>query len=221
MKMIYTIYRWFHRLCSRPEERGDHSSGYWQAVVRKEALELCKNAKGRLVEIGCGDGLFLIPLALAHPDLDILGTDNNMEQVRRLEERVRSHGIKNVCFLCHEAPGPGLDEGTFDLVVCINVFLVLTSPDPQMFLEYLSRICKKGGRIIFEFRNSLNAVLRIKYALAPFYDHSIRGEHLNTFDPGKMKAILKEVGFRVIEERHPVFPHGRLSPIIIIAAEKI
>lgn len=65
--MIAKLYNWFHRFASVPSERGEYSSGYWSELVRRQVTEMSSLDKGRYLEIGCGEGLFLKQFAQKNP----------------------------------------------------------------------------------------------------------------------------------------------------------
>jgi len=81
MKFLERCYYALRDWASKPAERGSPSGGYWHAQVRDTALELCVTRRGRLLEIGCGEGLFLSELAQRQPALDVWGLDNAKEKM--------------------------------------------------------------------------------------------------------------------------------------------
>lgn len=221
MKFIEKIYAWLRDRTSRPDERGAYSAGYWQNKVREKALSLVKGCRGRLLEVGCGEGFFLARLAKRNPHIKAWGVDMRPEvlaQARRLLER---ENIKNVVVREERAEKLSFDSGFFDAVVCVNLFICLPSMDAvRDVICEMARVCKKGARLILEFRNRKNVFLRIKYALAPFYDTTIKDHPLSTYDEEKIDQILRECGFAVVRKHYLDFPFRRLAPIIIAEARK-
>lgn len=219
--MIEKIYYWFHNLISKPEERGEYSSGYWQSMVRKEALILCRGTKGRVLEIGCGEGLFLNQLARQHPELEIWGIDNSATRLNQAEKRLKENNLQNVHLSIQKAPDLSFKDEYFDVVVCVNVFFNMTSIDlVKQTLSQTKRICRKSGRIIFDFRNSLNPLLKIKYQLARHYDATVKNLPLNTYRLEEIEAILQNLNLKIINNRFIGFPLKRFAPIVVIEAEK-
>ena len=86
--MFEKIYYLFHRLLSKPDERGEYSGGYWQDMVRGKTLLLCRGLKGKVLEVGCGEGLFLVQLVRQNPDLGIWGIDNSDERLSQAKARL-------------------------------------------------------------------------------------------------------------------------------------
>jgi ubiquinone/menaquinone biosynthesis C-methylase UbiE len=216
--MLNKIYLRLHQLFSKCEEQGEYSAGYWQNKIRAQALVFCADSQGSLLEIGCGEGLFLAQAKEAKPGLELWGIDNN--SVRIKEAGVRLKG-KDVRLAVVEAAKISFPDGYFDAVVCINVFFNLPSKEAvRDTLMQMKRVCKAGGKLIFDFRNGANFLLRLKYKLAPLYDRTIRNLPLKTYYPGEIRALMDECGLRIVKESCIGAFGRRLAPIVVIQAEK-
>jgi len=56
--------------------------------------------EGRLeVDLGCGDGAFLVAMALKHPETNYLGTERLLGRLRNTERRAGRAGVTNVRLL--------------------------------------------------------------------------------------------------------------------------
>jgi len=219
--MLSKIYGWFHKRISRPDEKGEYSKGYWPDRIRTEVLGMCRGATGRLLEVGCGEGLFITHLARQNPGLEIWGIDNSMDRIAEADAKIKGRGLKNLRALFGQASRLDLQDGSFDTVVCVNVFINMPSFDMvKQALVEMGRVCKKGGVIIFEFRNALNPLLMIKYGLARYYDETVKDLPLATYRPKKIEEVLGEMRFEITGRRHIGFPPGLFAPVIIIEARK-
>lgn len=213
--MIARIYSFFHRLASRRGERGEYSSGVWQDMARSTALALCKGRKGRLLEIGCGEGLFLSRLKEQEPGIELYGIDSDTARIQQAIVRCGSSlnlSVQDACRLQFAG-------GHFDTVVCVNVIFNLASPQQvEAMIKEIARVSRPGATVILEFRNSGNPLLALKYGLAPWYDPSVKDLPLRTYGLGRMKRMLAGCGLTVRE----VFPVGFswtvLAPVIMIEA---
>jgi len=192
--MLKKIYSWLHAKISVPQERGEYSSGLWQDVIRREVLSKCSDmGKARVVEIGCGEGLFLTKLAASNRGAQLWGVDNDGDRLKAAEAKTNQLGFGNVKFLLEDATKLSLKDGYFDKVVCINVLFNLPSVDHVIkALGEMNRICKTSGRIIFDFRNGSNPLLWLKYSLARFYDETVRFLPLKTYTLRQIESILSE-----------------------------
>jgi ubiquinone/menaquinone biosynthesis C-methylase UbiE len=218
--MLAKIYYWLHRITSKPQERGEYSSGYWSDRVRRDALALLEGIEGEVLEVGCGEGLFLVPLAAEHPGLRISGIDNNLERLAQAKNRVAKAGLSTISLFHQDATNLVFEDGHFDAVVCIGVLFNLDSINcARQVLSSMSRVCKKGGRIIFEYRNSLNPLFFVKYGLARYYDKTLTVP-LTAYSPRQIAAIAKSLDLKIIRERYIGFRYKLLSPVIIVEARK-
>ena len=219
--MIKKFYKWLHNITSKPEEANEYSAGYWQSKVRAVAIELCRKKKGKLLEVGCGEGLFLAELALANKELQIYGIDRWKVILQKADKRLNGKGIKNVSLSLMDAASLSFEDSYFDTVVCINVLFNLESLGVvKKVLIEIARVCKKNGRVIFDFRNSKNPLLYFKYKLAPYYDKTVKNLPLKTYSLEGMRSLSEELGFKIISDIPIGFFIKRIAPIIILKLEK-
>jgi ubiquinone/menaquinone biosynthesis C-methylase UbiE len=171
--------------------------------------------------VGCGEGLFIAQLARENPDLEIWGVDNNRDRIAEVDARIKRQALRNVRALFGQASRLDLQDVSFDEVVCVNVFINMPSFEMvKQALAEMGRVCKKGGTIIFEFRNALNPLLKIKYGLARYYDETVKDLPLATYHPKEIEKVLEDMGFEISGRRHIGFPSGILAPVIVIEAKK-
>ena len=222
--MLRNFYYWFHReISKKPEERDEPSGGWWHNRVRREAVNLCQKCKGSLLEVGCGEGLFITRLAVLNPQLEITGIDSNRKKLLNTEKRCEEKQLKNVMLIYGNAVNLPFEDEQFETIVCINTFFNMESIDiANDVLTQMVRVCRRKGRVIFDFRNSLNPFLRLKYKLAPYYDPTVKEDRLplNTYNPKHIETILRELNLAVVNKVFIGFPKNVLSPIIIIDAKK-
>jgi len=215
--MLTKMYRWILKLTSRPGEKGEYSGGYLQDKIRKEVLALCYNVKGRLLEIGCGEGLFLAQIIEQNRKLELWGIDNDDARLKAAALRLR-----NVNLSRQDALRLSFEDGYFDTVICINVLFNMRSiEEVKRTLKEMKRVCKRGGSVIFDFRNSLNPLLPIKYRLARYYDDTLKGLPLKTHSPKEIESVLKELGMAAVKKRFVGFSSGFLAAAIVVEAKNI
>ena len=220
--MIKRFYYWLHNRLSKQDEREEYSAGLWQDALRQEALAQCRGAKGKLLEVGSGEGLFLSQLAMVNPGVELWGVDNSQERLRQAEYRFKEHHLSCPHFNLSDASKLPFEDEFFDAVVCVNVFFNMPSAEvvKKVLLE-MRRVCKKGGTIIFDFRNARNPFLRLKYKLAPLYDATVKAIPLTTYHPKEIESMLRDAALRVTL-RKPLGLGGLLfAPLILMKAERL
>lgn len=212
--MLKKIYSWLHR--------GSYSAGYWQEKVRQQALILCDKAKGKLLEVGCGEGLFLTRLATEYPQLEIWGIDSSNIRLKDAQAQLKQLQLKNVNLSLQEAGQLDFGAESFDRVVCINVIFNLQSRDTvSQVIQEFSRVCKKGGRLILDFRNAKNPLLYLKYKFAYVYDESVKTLPLKTYTLQDLQLLLNAAGFEIMHKVYIGFPVKKIAPAVILEAQKL
>lgn len=109
-----------------------------QAAKIKEVLRRLKGASfGLVLDVGCGPGL-LLPFL---PDCEIVCLDFSLGMLEVIREK------KFPCFLVlGDSDWLPLRDSVFD---CVFSFTVLQNlPDPLASLREMSRVVKKGGKVV-------------------------------------------------------------------------
>lgn len=180
MSIVHAIYSAIHRIATPGDGRASSvSPGYWNHLVRTKILSGIRDVEGNILDVGCGDGLFLIQLAQQNPRARIWAADIDAGNIRQAQERVRRENITSIYFSQQDATALAFRDILFNTVVCTNLFMVMDSlATVRRALSSIDRIRKKGAVVFFDFRNALNPILRLKYKLAPLYDETIKGHNL-------------------------------------------
>ncbi len=206
-----------------PEERGQPSGGWWHNMVRQKVVSLTSKYDGRILEVGCGEGLFLLKIALLNRQAAIFGFDRDLDKLFCARSKFEEKKLHNIRLCYSDATCIPFKDGYFDTVVCINTFLNMDSIDSvEQVLREMARVCKRDGKVIFDFRNSRNPFLNLKYALAPYYDATIKSNKLplKTYSPARIRGILNDINLRIVNKTYMGSFIRIISPIIIIEARK-
>ncbi|MBU1124857.1 MAG: class I SAM-dependent methyltransferase [Candidatus Omnitrophica bacterium] len=221
--MLNALYCFLHRLFSKPGERGKYSSGYWQGLIRRHALSLCQgipDAK-RILEVGCGEGLFLRALAKMLPQVQLWGIDQDCVRLNELQKEIESTGSRTITIASCDAKKIEYPDAYFDAVVCINVFFnMATVGEVLATLSEMKRVCKPGGVLIFDFRNAANPLLAIKYRLAPYYDATVKNLPLKIYTLKEITEALQGLGLHIVKKQPLGSFIAYYAPIIMMKVEK-
>ena len=121
-----------------------------------------------VLEVGVGTG---INASLYPRDCHVIGIDLSHSMLEKASERIERKDIRNVRLMAMDAANMSFDDESFDIVYA--PYLISVVPDPVQVAREMSRVCKKGGRIVFlnHFR-SPNAVLsRAERLISPMTIH--------------------------------------------------
>ena len=157
-----------------------------QATARlylSEIFRYCGPGGGRLLEIGCGDGDFLVTAQAA--GWHVTGMDYSAAACEKARQRL-THGE----VLCGELQPGRFETEQFDLCVLSDVIEHVRSP--LDFLKEIHRLLKPGGTLFIATPSigSWSArLLRQKWM-------EFKAEHLTYFDPQTLQTALFKSGYR-------------------------
>ncbi len=111
---------------------------------RKIAITAAERIGGRILEVGVGTGASLPDYARTNR---LVGVDISEPMLRKAQERVAEHGLRNVETLAvMDAAHLGFPDESFDVVVA--QYVITAVPDPEATLDEFARVLKPGGEIV-------------------------------------------------------------------------
>ncbi|HEV2785827.1 MAG TPA: class I SAM-dependent methyltransferase [Solirubrobacteraceae bacterium] len=123
-------------------------------------------ATARVLEVGCGDGANLIPMAYGLPDATFTGIDASPSAIARAREQAAALGLDNVRFeevsLADHAP----EHGGVDYVIAHGVYSWVPAPLREALLALCTRALARHG------------VAYVSY---------------NTYPGGRLRQVLREI----------------------------
>jgi SAM-dependent methyltransferase len=122
-------------------------------------LEAAGLQEGQTVlEVGCGPGFFTIPSAELVKDRGhVYALDIHPRAVKRVKEKVKNKGLKNVTALCANASDTGLPDGSLDLAFVFGLRHV--AGGLEKVIAELYRVLKPDGILSFEKTKGSDAAL--------------------------------------------------------------
>ncbi len=163
---------------------------------RRLHLIEARQARGSLLDVGCGDGLFL--KVAQDAGWSVEGIEFSPEGARRSSQRLgRPVAVGDL------AGAAGL-RGPFAVVTLWHVLEHLVAP--ATMLEAARLRLRPGGLLTVAVPNLDNLPMRAVYRLVrgrplPLYETGAREPHLSHFNTASLRAFLERHGFERIEFR--------------------
>jgi SAM-dependent methyltransferase len=149
-------------------------------------IDMLPSDAGSLVDVGCGNGLFVNTLSKARnadrPDR-IVGVDRSEAALRHVDVEKHKCDIGALPF----------DDGEFDIVTCLEVVEHLPLETYRAALAELARVSKRWAVVSVPYRQNLRASLVECPECATRFNADY---HLRSFDEGSLRGILSRHGFR-------------------------
>lgn len=129
-------------------------------------IEVEKNIakKGRIIELGCGEGIFSNYVALSSSKREVIGYELNEERIKEADR-----GLPNAKFKKADVTKLSLPKA--DTVVLFHVLHHLTSYKKQEeLLQEIARLLKKGKKLVIV---EVNMKFSLKFIVASLFDYFI------------------------------------------------
>lgn len=150
---------------------------------------------GRLLDVGCGHGLFANEAALRNPGLEVLGIDPSADKIRWAEATVA--GASRIRFRAARLEDVG--EDCFDAVAVLDVLYLVPRGDWPAFLSGCRDRLRPGGRLLLK---DVDVQPRWKFRKCVLQEAvSVRllgitlGGSFAFVGPEEMTGLLRDAGF--------------------------
>jgi 2-polyprenyl-3-methyl-5-hydroxy-6-metoxy-1,4-benzoquinol methylase len=179
-------------------------------------MDLLLTDEGRILDVGCGFGLFAAYFGQTHPRRRIVGVDPDGRRIgiaRRVAERLE---LREHRFVVGDVRDASL-EGPFDAAYVLDVMHHLPQADQRRVLERLRGLLAPGGMLLVK---DITTEPRSGLLFTEALDRLMVGwsEPLAYRHHREWSDMLSELGFKVRMVRVPdVLPY----PHVVIAATKL
>jgi methyltransferase-like protein len=102
----------------------------------------------RVLEVGCGSGDNLAPLALAYPESQFVGIDLSAAAINRARDMAQACGLKNLDFRQQDLLEAGADIGPFDYIIAHGFYSWVPAAVRDRLLE-LCGACLSAHGVAF------------------------------------------------------------------------
>jgi 2-polyprenyl-3-methyl-5-hydroxy-6-metoxy-1,4-benzoquinol methylase len=190
---------------------------WWTAPL--PAVERHLPVSGRVLEVGCGHGLFALYVALCAPARDVVGVDIDAHKIALAQDAAASldPGEARVDFAVVE-PG-ALPEGPFDAIVINDVLYLMSDAERRAVIDAcVDRLAPDGVFVVKE----LDVTPRWKYQVGYLQElvatrvlRYTQGEQVEIAPMRQFVEQLRGRGLTVVESR---VDRGYLHPHALLTA---
>lgn len=179
-------------------------------------MDLLLTDQGRILDVGCGFGLFAAYFGQMHPRRRIVGVDPDARRIglaRHVSERL---GLRDHSFVVGDVRDAAI-EGPFEAAYVLDVMHHLPKADQRRVLERLAGLLVPGGMLLVK---DITTEPRFGLLFTEVLDRLMVGwdEPLAYRHHREWGAMLEDLGFRARMVRVPdVLPY----PHVVIAATKL
>lgn len=124
---------------------GRMNDGGGKAIVQWLKNEFPKFQPKRILDIGCGLGHNVIPIAQAYPDAEVVAIDVAAPMLRYGHARAQDLGIKNVNFIQLDGANTGFENDSFDWIQTTMFLHETSSKALHQIMTEIYRMLALGG----------------------------------------------------------------------------
>ena len=166
-----------------------------ELLLAEKMTQMIKSTKSeKILDVGCGEGFFLVELARHKAGKIFEGVDNSKVAINLGKKMYPDLNIK-----IGDIYNLDYKDNSFDILVCTEVLEHLDNP--KKALAELKRVTKKY--LVISVPNEpffvISNFLRGKY-ISRFGNHP---EHINHWTHGGFKKFLRKNGFKISQSKAP------------------
>jgi SAM-dependent methyltransferase len=162
----------------------------------------------RVLEVGCGTGVFCAQAARRLPDSQIVGLD---QDAGRLAFARAHNAAENLAYRAGNLTALPFEDASFDLVYCR--FVLIHATDPTHALSEMARVTRPGGAVLaYEMVHDGIWFSPAKPAFAALLREVLAVMRSRGMEPSQglhLAPAMIRAGLRAV--RAEVIPHGLLS----------
>ena len=152
----------------------------------------------KVLDVATGNGFLAFEFAKRVFKANVTGCDMTRDMLLVAESIQKEHGIRNLDFRVMDAELLGFEDGSFDIVSCRFAFHHFT--DPEKAISEMTRVCKRGGKIVLVDGLSSEDVTKSEYhnRIEQLRDPS----HVRLYSQPELVKMLQDAGLGIIHARN-------------------
>ncbi|MCU1690028.1 MAG: Methyltransferase type 12 [Jatrophihabitantaceae bacterium] len=178
---------------------------------------------GRILEIGCGHGLFSAYAALIEPGRSLVGTDIDADKIAHAQAALAPISDRVAARVAPDGEVPDSDgpDGGWDAIVIVDMLYLLPEAAQRALLRGAAAKVRPGGRLVVKEMSTSPSWKarwnRLQETLSVRVLRITEGGTMAFVDPGVMAGWLRTDGFGVEVRR---LDAGRLHPHAMLIATR-
>ena len=148
-------------LISKNDEKFLYEKHIYDSLAIKLFFQKHKFMHATLLDIGCGGGFPCVPIAIEHPELEVVVIDSIRKKINAIMNIKETLNIKNLSVIC--ARVENLNDKKFDIITSRAV------ADLSKICEYALPLLKNEGYFVaYKSKKALEEIEKAKPVLAKF-----------------------------------------------------
>jgi 2-polyprenyl-3-methyl-5-hydroxy-6-metoxy-1,4-benzoquinol methylase len=191
-----------------------HAAVRWASCPFPEA-EKAVPRSGRILELGCGHGLFSVWLATESHERQVLGTDIDAGKIDAAIAAAASATAEGADLRFELAQVGEIAAGPWDAIAVIDVFYLLDADTQRTVVARLAAELAPGGVLVLKemdvmprWKHEWN---RLQEILAVRLLHITAGTEMTFLPASQLAGFATDAGLELVEsrriDRHSVHPH--------------
>lgn len=173
------------------------SDDFWKETIQDEAnkgriertISVVPKGIQSLVDLGCGNGVFLNSLKQQRPELELIGMDRSLSALKYVRTKTIQGDLHNLPF----------ESGGFDCASCLEVIEHLPIAYYEKALSEIARIASQYVIISVPYKEKLEDSFNRCPKCRSTFSYEM---HVRSFNDVDMEVLLKPYGFKCISKEY-------------------
>ena len=151
-------------------------------IAALRGFAACPVDSARVLELGCGSGATLLPLAMEFPDSEFVGIDVAARQLEVGAKHIAAVGVKNIALQKADLKSYEIETAGFDYIICHGVFSWVEPTLQERLLELVASGLRPQG------------IAMLSYNCSPGWDMRSRARELLALGDNPLAAPEERIG---------------------------